>query len=158
MNEALALGDKVCLMKEGKIVQYDTPQNLILNPKNEFVKQFIGEKNSPWQTAIDIVANHSSELVLTKKSFESRNYSNQPLQFLVDENQNFIDFIKNGEKTDGIFLPNNMTIHEATTVLQDEDQDVFPVLKDNKLVGTLTSKDIVTYLHENIEKENGVNR
>src|SRR5690625_5193311 len=56
MNEATALGDKICLMKDGEIIQYDTPENLILKPTNQFVKQFIGNKESPWQTAVGVIA------------------------------------------------------------------------------------------------------
>src|SRR5690625_156145 len=53
MDEALALGDKVCLMREGKIVQIDTPQQLVLHPATPFAKKFIGGKKSLWHTAID---------------------------------------------------------------------------------------------------------
>lgn len=46
IDEAMALGDKVCLMKDGGIVQVDTPQQLILRPATQYVKDFIG-KESP---------------------------------------------------------------------------------------------------------------
>ena len=42
MDEALKLADKICIMKDGKIQQYDTVENLLRNPANEFVKNFIG--------------------------------------------------------------------------------------------------------------------
>jgi osmoprotectant transport system ATP-binding protein len=40
--EAIKMGDKVALMKEGRLVQYDTPANLLYRPKNEFVEDFVG--------------------------------------------------------------------------------------------------------------------
>jgi len=40
--EAIKMGDKVVLMKEGRLVQYDTPANLLYRPKNEFVENFVG--------------------------------------------------------------------------------------------------------------------
>jgi osmoprotectant transport system ATP-binding protein len=40
--EAIKMGDKIALMKEGSLVQYDTPTNLVYRPKNEFVENFIG--------------------------------------------------------------------------------------------------------------------
>ena len=40
--EAIKMGDKVALMKEGRLVQYDTPANLLYRPKNEFVADFVG--------------------------------------------------------------------------------------------------------------------
>ena len=33
MQEALSLGDRICIMKEGKVVQLDTPEGIIHNPK-----------------------------------------------------------------------------------------------------------------------------
>ncbi|WP_208754830.1 ABC transporter ATP-binding protein [Bacillus pacificus] len=48
MQEALSLGDRICIMKEGKIVQLDTPEEIIHNPKNEFVEEFIGNRGRPW--------------------------------------------------------------------------------------------------------------
>lgn len=40
--EAIKMGDKIALMNEGRLVQYDTPSNLLFKPKNEFVEQFVG--------------------------------------------------------------------------------------------------------------------
>ena len=48
MQEALSLGDRICVMKEGKLVQLDTPERIIHNPKNEFVEEFIGNRGRPW--------------------------------------------------------------------------------------------------------------
>ncbi|MDW7667972.1 MAG: ABC transporter ATP-binding protein [Bacillota bacterium] len=39
-DEALLLADRICVMNSGKIVQVDTPENIVLNPKNDFVKDF----------------------------------------------------------------------------------------------------------------------
>ncbi|WP_430606791.1 osmoprotectant transport system ATP-binding protein [Enterococcus sp. AZ170] len=40
MNEALLLGDRICVMKDGQIVQTDTPEAIKNHPANEFVAQF----------------------------------------------------------------------------------------------------------------------
>jgi len=47
MDEALKIADKICIMKDGQIAQYDTPENILRNPANDFVKDFIGE-NRLW--------------------------------------------------------------------------------------------------------------
>ncbi|EON70809.1 ABC transporter ATP-binding protein [Lysinibacillus sphaericus] len=44
MQEALKLGDRICVMKDGEIVQVGTPQEVMENPINDFVKEFIGVK------------------------------------------------------------------------------------------------------------------
>ncbi|MDO5707837.1 MAG: ABC transporter ATP-binding protein [Andreesenia angusta] len=43
IDEALKMGDRIAIFNDKNIVQYDTPRNILLYPKNEFVKEFIGE-------------------------------------------------------------------------------------------------------------------
>ncbi|WP_394020380.1 ABC transporter ATP-binding protein [Anaerococcus cruorum] len=40
MNEAIKLADRICIMKDGKIVQIGTPREIIEKPANSFVSQF----------------------------------------------------------------------------------------------------------------------
>ena len=47
MDEALKIADKICIMENGKIAQFDTPENILRNPASDFVKDFIGE-NRLW--------------------------------------------------------------------------------------------------------------
>ena len=47
MDEALKLADRICIMQGGKVLQYDTPENILRNPANEYVEEFIG-KNKIW--------------------------------------------------------------------------------------------------------------
>lgn len=41
IDEAFKLGDRIAIMKDGEIIQIDTPEEMSANPKNEYVKQFI---------------------------------------------------------------------------------------------------------------------
>lgn len=41
-TEAMTMADRICVMKDGVIQQYDTPQNLYEFPQNLFVAGFIG--------------------------------------------------------------------------------------------------------------------
>lgn len=42
MDEALKIADSIIVMRDGKVEQIGTPQELISNPANDFVKSFIG--------------------------------------------------------------------------------------------------------------------
>ena len=44
-SEALALGDRLAIMKQGKIEQYDTPEQVYEQPASEYVAAFIGISN-----------------------------------------------------------------------------------------------------------------
>ncbi len=43
IEEAIKMGDKIAIFNKGKIVQYDTPSNILKNPADDFVKDFMGE-------------------------------------------------------------------------------------------------------------------
>jgi len=40
-EEAFSLSDRIIVMDEGKIIQIDTPEQIIANPANEYVKEFV---------------------------------------------------------------------------------------------------------------------
>ncbi len=42
IDEALLLADRICLMDKGEIVQVDSPENIVAQPKNNFVRSFFG--------------------------------------------------------------------------------------------------------------------
>ncbi|MEA2061712.1 MAG: ABC transporter ATP-binding protein [Thermodesulfobacteriota bacterium] len=42
IDEAIKMGDKICLLKAGKLVQFSTPEAILTHPKNEFVSDFVG--------------------------------------------------------------------------------------------------------------------
>jgi len=49
MNEAIKIADKICILNQGEIIQYDTPENILKNPVNDFVSTFVG-KNRIWSS------------------------------------------------------------------------------------------------------------
>lgn len=57
-TEAMTMGDRICVMKDGVIQQYDTPQNLYSHPCNLFVAGFIG---SPQMNFIDATVIRSQD-------------------------------------------------------------------------------------------------
>jgi osmoprotectant transport system ATP-binding protein len=44
VQEAFELGNRICLMDAGKIVQQGTPAELLFKPKNKFVRNFLQEQ------------------------------------------------------------------------------------------------------------------
>lgn len=41
LDEALRLGDRIALMKDGEIVQIGTPEEILVNPANDYVEKFV---------------------------------------------------------------------------------------------------------------------
>ena len=44
MDEAIKLSDKIAIMDNGKVIQFDTPEMILKHPKNDFVRNFVGKK------------------------------------------------------------------------------------------------------------------
>jgi len=42
INEAIKMGDKIAIFREGVLEQCDTPDEILANPANQFVKEFVG--------------------------------------------------------------------------------------------------------------------
>ena len=57
-TEAMTMGDRIVVMKDGFVQQIDTPQNLYENPVNKFVAGFLG---SPQMNFIDSVLKFDQE-------------------------------------------------------------------------------------------------
>ena len=45
IEEAFLLGDKICIIQDGELIQSGTKQEIISNPQNDFVRRFITVKN-----------------------------------------------------------------------------------------------------------------
>ena len=43
IDEAIKMGDRICILREGGVIaQYDTPENILSNPVDDFVADFVG--------------------------------------------------------------------------------------------------------------------
>ncbi|SOC41992.1 ABC transporter ATP-binding protein [Salinicoccus kekensis] len=60
IQEALKMGDRICLLNKGRVEQIGTPEEFLTSPKNDFVRDFIGDVDGylmKQATAGDIVKN-----------------------------------------------------------------------------------------------------
>ena len=64
MDEAIKLGERIAIMQNGEVVQFDTPEEILKNPANSFVADFIG-RNRLWKSP-DLLR---AQDVLSKKSY-----------------------------------------------------------------------------------------
>ena len=74
MDEALKLANKIAIMSEGKVIQFDTPDNILRHPANEFVEELIGEARllqaKPDFTTVDEVMLNSAITITPEKSLQ----------------------------------------------------------------------------------------
>ena len=67
--EAMTMGDRICVMKDGVIQQFDTPQVLYDHPRNMFVAGFIG---SPQMNFIRVTVTRDEGYTLHFGDWETR--------------------------------------------------------------------------------------
>ena len=178
MDEAIKLSDRICIMDQGHIVQYDTPENIFKNPANEFVTEFIGRKRvwtSPeYIKAEDImiedpatctegttllrclekmrIARVDSLMVVDSKSKKMAGiiYADQ-----IHRQPNNSASVKDVMYKDYISVSPDDTMLDILKIVNDNEVSYIPVLGMNKqLLGLLTKSSLVTTLSQQyIEKE-----
>jgi osmoprotectant transport system ATP-binding protein len=42
IDEAIKMGHRIAILRDGELVQYDTPDRILASPANEFVADFVG--------------------------------------------------------------------------------------------------------------------
>jgi osmoprotectant transport system ATP-binding protein len=119
MQEALALGDRICVMKNGEIVQVDTPQAIIENPANDFVEEFIG--SSATTSFLEKL-----EEKATVEDFLHRIPADYSPPYQIEP------------------ISSRTTLEESLAQLADNDK--IPVEKDGEVIGTITRQSVVQYL------------
>ncbi|WP_066174831.1 ABC transporter ATP-binding protein [Bacillus marinisedimentorum] len=155
IDEAMALGDRICLMREGEVVQIDSPQQLILNPASEFVSEFIGEHKSPWMTAVDVMMSESSRYIIDDTQAEN---SSESIVFARREDGSYSGAFSSGKPVDSPVLAHSAVLKEAVRYFKDTPYQVLPVLKNGKLAGTLSYEDLIHFLEKQSLQASGVEK
>ncbi|WP_068672900.1 betaine/proline/choline family ABC transporter ATP-binding protein [Oceanobacillus sp. Castelsardo] len=75
MDEAIKLADRIVIMRDGEIVQVDTPDEILRNPANEFVEEFLGKERliqgRPDVTTVGQIMNSAPVTVQTGTTLKS---------------------------------------------------------------------------------------
>ncbi|MEM4290318.1 MAG: ABC transporter ATP-binding protein [Nitrososphaerota archaeon] len=79
--EVLTLAEKIAIMNEGKLLQYDTPENCYINPANTFVGYFIGNPGMNF-IECDISSEDGKLYLITDGGFK---YDITPLANLLEK-------------------------------------------------------------------------
>ncbi len=132
-EEAMSISDRIAVMKEGVLQQYEVPQTMYLNPANEFVANFLGtpEINNIEVDVKDGVIS-SGDVVLRKGANlpdghyhagirpESFYVNDDGISFTVDNlrmtGRDLLLFTKMGEKVVRVLVHSYMQVSEGDTV------------------------------------------
>ncbi|MGL9726965.1 betaine/proline/choline family ABC transporter ATP-binding protein [Enterococcus sp. DIV0756] len=75
MDEALKLSNRIAIMDNGKVIQFDTPENILQHPANEFVEELLGEDRllqaKPDTTTVGEIMMHTAVSITPEKSLQN---------------------------------------------------------------------------------------
>ena len=168
MDEAIKLADKICIIQKGWIVQYDTPENILKNPANEYVQNFVG-KNRLWSNpefikASDIMLKNPCKISVDRtiiQALQVMNHAHVDSVLVTEDNkflgivwladlQNFDSYsgsLKNFISDDYHAVYENTSLKEITNTVDYNHFGIVPVLNlKHELVGYLTKSRLLSVL------------
>ena len=173
IDEALKLGDRIAVMADGNILQYDTPENILKHPINDYVEAFVGTDRL-WKTpdmlkakevmskkiikigadrpilhAIELMKEHDTNILIVVDKASS---SSSKMLGILGINRlrgvsNPATKIREIMKVDVIEIPQDMSLVEVLNIRKENGIHYSPV-KDvaGNIIGIITNTSIINVL------------
>lgn len=170
LDEALRLGDRIALMKDGSIVQIGTPEEILVNPANDYVEKFVEDVDrSKILTAQHImkrpetvnIENHGPRVALERMREEGLSGV-----YVVDGNRNLKGYVtaddaaeavkKEVRSLEGILVNDIPKVDKETpmteifNIIHDSPMPV-AVIENERLVGIIVRGAVIAALSEDGE-------
>ncbi|QRV24937.1 quaternary amine ABC transporter ATP-binding protein [Marinomonas foliarum] len=160
LDEALRLGDRIAVLKDGEMIQVGTPEDIILNPADDYVRDFAKDVNRAKALKVKHIMDRSKNKIIDCDSVEGLNDAFKKHDALV--------WIKNNQ-LQGVVSKNRLAAYQAgridspllhqTSVKEKDylqtvlptalltDHHLLPVLdSDNQVIGCLSNDAIAEVL------------
>mgnify|MGYP000877094118 CR=1 FL=1 len=167
INEAIKMGDTIAIFTKGRLVQHGTPQEILSHPKNEFVKDFIGQDRVVKMLTLFQVHNiaRPNPCIIRENELPDIGRKMQqeqaPVIFLVDDSGKPCGLITaedleretaNGAGTErlkelayskrGAFIGGDLLLNDALSYMLEWDTDYLGVMNGRGLAEVLSMADI----------------
>lgn len=169
INEAIKMGDRIAIFDTGKLVQFGTPEEILTNPVNEFVEDFIGRdrvvKKLNLYLAEDAMQPIKCVLKENELSFAAQKMKNAGAEvaFLLTEEGKACGQItisdveefgrdiealrKRTLRTEKAFVQTTTPFPDALSILLEYDADYLGILKGEELCGMLSFQGIRKHVY-----------
>jgi osmoprotectant transport system ATP-binding protein len=179
MDEALKIADQIVLMKDGRPVQVASPEQLLRHPKDDFVREFVGEKRFHQSAAIQFAKDAMTAAVTvrpTRGLAEAVNLMRRHRVdglIVTDREGKFLGVVATPEiyenygnesarvtdvmRADIPTVRENTPIAEVFAFMRNSGRGFLPVLAaDERLLGVVTRASILNAMVEPYEQEESV--
>lgn len=173
MDEAIKLADRIVIMSHGEVVQIDTPNNILRNPANDFVKDFIGEnrliQTTPNIKTVDEAMNKPISITPEKSIGEAINLmrtSRVDTLFVVDDQNVLVGYVDIEDLSEAhkkhislshimnhnvYYVRSGVYLQDTVRTILKRNIRVIPVLdKQDKLLGVITRANLVDIVYDTI--------
>lgn len=173
MDEALSLADRIVIMKKGHVEQFDTPENILKNPKSKYVEDMLGEEKlneakTSYRTVETIMLKNPVSLTKDRSTYDALALMRKKRVdtiFVTDEENHLLGavgmfdigrFGKHIKSLDEVMekvynIRENTVIMNAIRDIYNLDIKNLPVVDaENKLVGLVTRASVVDTIYTNL--------
>lgn len=175
MDEALKIADKIAVLKDGEIIQYDTPEKILKNPVNDYVREFVGNHRL-WQSPEFLYA---KDIMRTKPTLIGERRSPAQVIEMLKSSDTYVGYVVDTEsrpknrfkgeismaqlkkvsshdqKVSQLMDQNSSYVYEHTnmievlSIMQSQNYKRVPVLnRDNCVVGYINRSCILNVINE----------
>jgi glycine betaine/proline transport system ATP-binding protein len=133
LNEALKLGDRIAVMKDGEIVQVGTPDDIVLSPVNDYVTEFARDVPKAKVLWAKTIMEEPEAVVSVGVGIE------QALQVMEEKNLSHLFVTNEDGKLKGVVSLNDTrdAVQKGSTDLNQIINTDFPMTKPSKIVEDL---------------------
>lgn len=173
MDEAIKLADKIAIMHDGKLIQFDTPDNILANPINNFVKEFIGShrliQQKPNFKTVDEVMIKAISITIERSLDEAIRLmvkSRVDTLFVTDGDNRLLGYLNVESLTgdarskksvsevyikDIVYMKTGSKLQDSVRRILKRNLNNIPVVdNNNRLIGLITRANIVDIVYETI--------
>ncbi|KPV42064.1 ABC transporter ATP-binding protein [Alicyclobacillus ferrooxydans] len=169
MDEALKIADQIVLMQNGHVVQHDVPEQILRHPKDDFVREFVGEKRfmqfnafrhveevmteavtvRPGRGIAECVQHmrrrHVNSLIVTDR--EGRYLGVVGAEEVYEHYQNESATAEMAMRRDAPTVMPDSNVEEVLTILQTNAKGFLPVVdRSEKLIGVVTRASVLNVI------------
>lgn len=164
INEAFKLGDKVAIMKDSRLIQLDTPENMSANPADDYVRQFIDSADKTKVISVKQIMFNPSCIIRLKEgagiAIREMKSNRVSSAYVIDNHMKFLGIItidsalkcrnENGFLSDYIIgeIPTTSSDTLINDILPIAVNTKFPiaVIDDGELMGIVSKASILSTL------------
>ncbi len=158
LSEAIKLGDRIAIMRDGEVVQVGTPEEILTNPANEYVEDFVESVDRSKIVSVSSIMLKNPVLArfpkegpaVVMRNMRQRNLTSLPvvdndrkligevrLKDLIKLRQNNETSIETAIRTDNLSVSPDTVIEELLPLLTKTNSPITIVDEAHKVVGLL---------------------